>query len=150
MSVAEISNTIVVYTKLTCPVCGVHYAIDTALYTNIWNKGGHWYCANGHNLIFIESKAERIQKQLDATTKQLQAAKDNEIYYRNRVEEIHSEKQAVEVELKGTRTQLKGTKTKLRNSNTRHAAGVCPCCQRTFKQLVQHMANKHPDYKTEE
>jgi hypothetical protein len=29
---------------------------------------------------------------------------------------------------------------------TRTAAGTCPCCTRTFKQLAAHMKNKHPDY----
>jgi len=24
--------------------------------------------------------------------------------------------------------------------------GVCPCCNRTFKQLAQHMATKHPGF----
>lgn len=25
------------------------------------------------------------------------------------------------------------------------AAGVCPCCNRTFQQLARHMASKHPN-----
>lgn len=28
-------------------------------------------------------------------------------------------------------------------------AGVCPCCKRTFKQLVAHMKHKHPDFDVE-
>ena len=24
--------------------------------------------------------------------------------------------------------------------------GVCPCCNRTFKNLADHMTTKHPDY----
>jgi len=37
----------------------------------------------------------------------------------------------------------KGVATRARK---RAAAGVCPCCKRTFKQLARHMENKHPDF----
>jgi RNase P subunit RPR2 len=40
------------------------------------------------------------------------------------------------------RTQ-KAAKTRLKN-RVKH--GVCPCCNRTFKQLARHMKNKHPEY----
>jgi hypothetical protein len=26
------------------------------------------------------------------------------------------------------------------------AAGVCPCCKRTVKQLAAHMKEKHPEF----
>lgn len=29
---------------------------------------------------------------------------------------------------------------------TRVANGVCPCCNRTFKQLARHMKSKHPEF----
>lgn len=32
----------------------------------------------------------------------------------------------------------------------RVAAGVCPCCTRTFQNLAAHMQNKHPGFPTEE
>lgn len=28
----------------------------------------------------------------------------------------------------------------------RTAAGVCPCCNRSFVQLARHMKTKHPDH----
>lgn len=37
----------------------------------------------------------------------------------------------------------KGHTTRLKN---RIAAGVCPCCQRTFQNLARHMKCKHPKY----
>ena len=39
----------------------------------------------------------------------------------------------------------KAAKTRIKN---RIANGVCPCCQRSFKDLHRHMQNKHPDYVT--
>jgi hypothetical protein len=40
----------------------------------------------------------------------------------------------------------KGAATKARK---RAAAGVCPCCHRTVKQLAEHMKTKHPDFAPE-
>jgi hypothetical protein len=37
----------------------------------------------------------------------------------------------------------KAAKTKIKN---RVAKGVCPCCNRTFQNLADHMKSKHPDY----
>lgn len=129
---------------ITCGSCNILHAVPKQKLDRCRKDRSHgWHCPNGCKLHFVTTEADRLRKELEKTKKDLETAANNNIYYTNRVEELHGEKRAVEI-------QLKGTKTKLRNSKTRHAAGVCPCCQRTFKQLVQHMANKHPDYKTEE
>lgn len=41
---------------------------------------------------------------------------------------------------------LKATRGVVTRFKRRAAAGVCPCCKRTFRQLSQHMSNKHPDF----
>ena len=41
----------------------------------------------------------------------------------------------------------KAAKTRLKN---RAKAGICPCCNRHFKQLAAHMKNKHPDFARKE
>lgn len=38
---------------------------------------------------------------------------------------------------------LKGQITKAKK---RAAAGVCPCCKRTFQNVSRHMAGQHPDF----
>jgi hypothetical protein len=42
-----------------------------------------------------------------------------------------------------SRRAQKAAKTRLKN---RIANGVCPCCHRTFANLLRHMGEKHPDY----
>lgn len=37
----------------------------------------------------------------------------------------------------------KAAKTRIKN---RISKGVCPCCNRTFANLAQHMANQHPGF----
>ena len=41
----------------------------------------------------------------------------------------------------------RGQVTKLKN---RAAAGVCPCCNRQFQNLKNHMATKHPEFNAPE
>ena len=38
---------------------------------------------------------------------------------------------------------MKGQVTRIKK---RVANGVCPCCNRTFKDLAAHMSTQHPDY----
>jgi Asp-tRNA(Asn)/Glu-tRNA(Gln) amidotransferase A subunit family amidase len=44
---------------------------------------------------------------------------------------------------KAAKTRIKNDRDRIRD---RVGAGVCPCCNRTFKQLARHMQAKHPDY----
>ena len=37
------------------------------------------------------------------------------------------------------------TKGHLTRAKKRHRAGLCPCCNRQFQDLVRHMASKHPE-----
>lgn len=93
-----------------------------------------FYCIHGHPQHFTEDKSEaqKLREQLDAERQARQRAEQ-------RVAEKSDEAQSAW----RTASAYKGQVTRLKN---RSQAGVCPCCNRTFKQLVQHMANKHPDY----
>lgn len=61
------------------------------------------------------------------------AQKDDEILRQREIREA-AERRA---------SALKGVATRMRN---RAAAGVCPCCNRTFSQLATHMKKQHPDF----
>lgn len=69
--------------------------------------------------------------------KQQLARKDDEIAAQRRLRD-HAERQA---------SARKGQVTRLKN---RAAAGVCPCCTRSFENLRRHMTTKHPTFKAEE
>ncbi len=45
------------------------------------------------------------------------------------------------------RAAQQGANTKLKK---RVANGVCPCCNRTFKDLARHMAGQHPEFTQDE
>jgi dsDNA-binding SOS-regulon protein len=42
---------------------------------------------------------------------------------------------------------LKGHLTRKKKQLARVHNGVCPCCNRTFQNLLRHMETKHPEYK---
>jgi hypothetical protein len=93
------------------------------------------YCPLGHTFVWKKSEADRLREQLD-----------NE---RDRRARYQAELDQAKAHLRGARiakTRFKNERDRLR---TRAAAGVCPCCQRTFQQLARHMQAKHPDYPPE-
>jgi hypothetical protein len=110
-----------------CCKCGVLFAVSEDL-RNQWRKTkATFYCPNGHPQSYTESEADQLRRQLEA------AQRDAE-WQKNRAASM--EKQLV---------AQRGVVTKLKK---RVGAGVCPCCQRTFKQLAAHMQTKHPEMLT--
>lgn len=67
------------------------------------------------------------------------------IYSGKNQEEIALEKLARErAEHDQTKAELSDASKNLNKINKRISNGVCPCCNRTFKNLQSHMKSKHP------
>jgi hypothetical protein len=121
---------------MTCPDCGVVYAIPRTLQANAYKAGNRritWYCPNGHDLGYNgkseeEKRAERAEAALERTRQQAQAEHDLR---------------------RDTERRLRAQKGATTRAKRRHASGTCPCCSRSFVQLKRHMAAKHPDYLAE-
>jgi uncharacterized protein YbaR (Trm112 family) len=122
---------------LTCPACGVTYAIPSVMQKNAQETAQgkvQWFCPNGHQLGYHgESAAERERKRAEQ-------AKETAAMYRDQMRAERDLRQDTERRL----SAQKGATTRAKK---RHAAGVCPVCKRTFSQMQRHMENKHPDYK---
>jgi hypothetical protein len=99
------------------------------------DTGAEFWCPNGHNLVFRKTEAEKLRDQLAA-------AKGREDQLRARVTSLDSEVEHQRKRVQGYQGAL--TKTKKRVGN-----GLCPCCNRTFKDLAAHMESKHPTYSGE-
>ena len=119
-------------TVMSCPCCGITYAIPERLRANASERGNgkiQWYCPNGHQLGYHgASEADKHRRRAEEAQRRANAERDLREHTEHRL-----------------RAQ-KGATTKARK---RHAAGVCPACNRTFSQLVAHMASQHPDYDPE-
>jgi hypothetical protein len=100
-----------------------------AFIQNRKNDRKSWYCPNGHSQWFpgetAADKAQRLAGQLDMERTRRQQAETDADY---------------------ARRARKAVSTRLRKVKQRVGHGVCPCCNRTFKALADHMATKHPGY----
>lgn len=118
---------------MSCPDCGVTYAIPQTLQRNAYERGERkitWFCPNGHSLGY--SGPSELTKERDRALAQAKRATDRANAERDLREHTEHKLRA-----------QKGATTKARK---RHAAGVCPCCQRSFENVRRHMATKHPDF----
>jgi hypothetical protein len=116
---STITFTSTLSTEICCS-CGVHFAIPELLQKKLRETHNNFFCPNGHPQHYTgKSEAEKLREELKRKEQEL----------------ADTVKQKLEVENEMIRTKK------------RIAAGVCPCCNRTFKQLAAHMKNKHPHYK---
>jgi hypothetical protein len=122
-------------TTLTC-WCGTRHAVPTELrefqlrqHNNGERDVTGIYCPLGHSHIPSgKGEAEVLRERLERERQSLRATRD----LLEHEERSHA----------ATRGHLTRTKKRV-------AHGVCPCCNRTFKQLSAHMKNKHPGYVAE-
>ena len=109
----------------TCGKCGIVFQVPEAFDRERREGGGDWYCPNGHCRVYREREVDRLKRQLEAQ-------KDSTRFANRRLES----------EQNSHRT----TRGHLTRQRKRAAVGLCPCCNRTFKQLARHMKPKHPGF----
>lgn len=121
-----------------CPSCFMQYGVPSGFTDKRRNDHKTFYCPGcGTRLSFPEGDTD-----LDRARRDLERAKQNEAYLNDR---IKSARDDAEHERR-RRIAATGQVTKLKK---RASAGTCPCCNRTFKQLAAHMADKHPQFACE-
>jgi len=109
-----------------CGNCAVWHTVPEIVYNSYRAEGGFWHCPNGHARGFRKGQDEIEQEKIRAERdrlKQESARLADEI--------LAQQKRADEAEKKVL--QIK----------RRAAAGVCPCCNRTFLNVQRHMKTKH-------
>lgn len=112
-----------------CCNCGVAFAMTADFQRRRRNDHKLFYCPSGHQQYYNgpsdRDRAQRLAGELDMERTRRQQAEKSADY--------------------ATRAR-KAVSTRLRKVKTRVGHGVCPCCNRTFKQLAAHMDTKHPGY----
>lgn len=117
---------------LECANCAMLFAITDAFERQRRADGQTFYCPSGHSNVYRETEAERLRKKLAHAEQQRDWAETSRKAARDQAERAERSAAA-----------YKGRVTRLKN---RAAAGVCPCCNRSFENLRRHMAGQHPDY----
>lgn len=96
-----------------------------------------FFCPHGHEQFFTvgETEADKLRRERDQLKQQAARL----------IEEASDARREADTERRRS-AAARGQVTKLKK---RAAAGVCPCCNRTFQDLARHMAGKHPEFMTQ-
>lgn len=128
MTAEEYRGTIKSYTTdmvaECCCNCGIPFLIPDNYYKMLKRTGVSFYCPNGHGQHYSvgETEAQKLKRQLQQKENELAQATSSKIQLEN---------------------QLNKANKKLKQV----AAGQCPCCDKTYVHLANHMAKKHPEFK---
>lgn len=118
-----------------CYKCEVPFAIPQRLKKHFKDSQQTFYCPNGHDQAYVKSSLqiaeEKAAKEKAALEWRLKYAEETKEYWASQYKE--QRKKII---------SIKGQKTKLMN---RIKNGVCPCCNRSFGNLANHIKSKHPE-----
>lgn len=115
------------YRTHECGECGVNFAFTLDFYNQRLRDHKNWFCPNGHTRHFSgPSEADKLRAELERKEQMLAAAN-------SRATTAETERQQVGRAHKRMRERVMN--------------GVCPCCNRTFQNLMSHMKTEHPDFK---
>lgn len=106
--------------------CGIRHAIPAELDRQAHHNGTGVHCPLGHTWVYKQTKADRLERELAEERRRRQAARDL---------------------LDAEQRSHSATRGHLTRSKKRAAAGVCPCCNRTFQNVARHVSTKHPEFK---
>lgn len=116
-----------------CTTCGMPFCVPQDFdQRNRKLSNREWFCPQGHRNYYGQTEVDRLRKELES--EKTRATNWRESCYRR--DEL----------LEQAKREHAATKGKLTKVKKRAAAGVCPCCNRTFEQLARHMKQQHPDY----
>lgn len=112
--------------SITCCNCGTLFAMPQHLLKTFRGDPSRWfYCPNGHKQHFSQSEADRLRKELERSERKLEMSENR---------------------IATTKRELSRVTKAHKKMRVRVMNGVCPCCNRSFENLRQHMATKHPEF----
>lgn len=115
-----------------CWSCGVVFAIPNDYDDRRRADGRRFYCPNGHTCCYSETEADRLRKQLERAQREANWRGQDAKYYREQAQASARSAAA-----------YRGHLTRIRK---KIAAGICPCCRRTFSNVQRHIAGQHPGF----
>lgn len=111
-----------------CCNCGIAFAMTADFRRRRLEDHKSFYCPSGHGQHYAgKTEAQKLRDELERKQAALEAERGRAIA------------------LQAQRDQISKAHRKMRE---RVRNGVCPCCTRTFQNLMQHMRTEHPDFAT--
>ncbi|WP_248582574.1 hypothetical protein [Nocardioides sp. InS609-2] len=138
--VIPVTRTVYIESKIhiiECADCSIDFGIGDDFMKRRRADHQSFYCPNGHSLSYkgpsdAEKRATRAERELEAA--------------RSLAQRESGRRQRAEADARTSDYRARAAKGQLTKTKKRIAAGVCPCCQRTFQNLSSHMAGQHPGY----
>jgi len=120
----------------TCPTCKTVHGISEEIHQTAKARPDEMnvYCPNGHPWVYRKGETE-----LDKMRRERDRLKQDIAYKDDRIASLFNT-------VTDTKRSLVATKGHLTRTRKRISHGVCPCCNRSFENLKQHMGTKHPDF----
>ncbi len=110
----------------TCCNCGMQFAMTTDYYNRRRKDRKSFYCPAGHAQYYTgKTEEQKLRDKLNKAQLDLQAESGRAIL------------------LEQEKREIQNSYGKMRN---RVKNGVCPCCTRTFQNLLNHMRTQHPEF----
>jgi hypothetical protein len=116
--------------NLTCGACGIVFGVPDHWEQSRRADGTTFYCPNGHIRAFRKTELGILKQEKEALELRLQAQINEAEHGR----------------LVAIRERDKAIKEK-RRVERRIAHGVCPCCNKTFADLSNHMVTEHKEFR---
>ena len=129
----HLEYTTVLATEVCCN-CQMPFAMPASLQRDARKDPEIWfYCPRGHQQHYPgRTEEDRLRDKLARETRRANMAEETARHQRSRA-----------VDAERSRAAYKAVATRQRN---RIARGVCPCCNRYFPAMSEHMFTEHPQY----
>ena len=128
-----------IFKLTTCKTCGARHLLPNDMFEGLREIGGYYHCPNGHGWGWRtgteRAAEEERQRQLDAARRERDLA-------RQRIAQVEDEKREAIAEAEA---RTKAAEAATKRVAKRDHAGLCQCCNRTFSNVAQHMADMHPE-----
>lgn len=123
------------YKTITCYKCQVLFAVTAKHKQRLLDTGDSFWCPNGHSQCYTESTVQKKERKIKELERQVSSANARKSFW---MDQANAEARS--------NSTLKGHLTRKKNQLEKVKNGVCPCCNRFFKNLHRHMTNQHPDF----
>ena len=118
---------------VTCCNCGISFGVPGIVLRERKRDHESFYCPNGHGQHFPgKSDLEKLKEEV---------AHSATLFF------VLVKCPLIAARLRSTASRSSiSSLVRSRQYLMSRSYGVCPCCNRTFANLAQHMATKHPEY----
>ncbi len=124
----------ITFTVIECASCGVQFGLEENHRQHLIKYSNTFYCPNGHANVYGQNAKDKLLAELKRKEQELA---DTAIQKRRLENELIEKENILAQKIK----QLLKTSRDLKRLEN----GVCPCCNRSFHNLQQHIANEHPE-----